>query len=525
MRVGTTALAAVALLASLAIGCSNDDGVVDPNAPGTITGTVTASNGGPVAGASITTVPATQSLLTGADGSFTIDDVPPGTYVVAASKQGLNPASTSVALGAGRTVTADLVLGAGPANGLPNEPSSPVPADASVGQPTEITLRWNASDPDNDTLRFDVLIGTVNPPTTVVTSNQLQRVHYIPKLDSNTTYYWQVIARDGRGGVASSPIWRFRTEAANENKPPTQPGSPVPANMAVNVASPVQLSWSASDPDQDALSFDVYFGTTETPSLVGEGLQATTLARTNLAPNSVYYWRVVARDNHGGSTSGPLWRFTTGDAPEQPAGGLVAHYRFDGNAADASGRGHNGSIIGAQPTTDRMGSAGKALFFNTGSYVHVPHSTELNFSGSFSIGAWIRLSGPQAHYTGIVSKGPKYTEWPGYMLLIMSGNVVGTATGQPEYAVVTGQRNLNDGDWHFVTLVVDAPTKTLSLYVDGVLDRRSTAQNMTLLFDTEEPLVIGVERNGVNHFEGSIDDVRLYSRVLLPGEIEQLANE
>src|SRR5687767_11880647 len=83
----------IPLIILLAAGRSNDDGLTNPPATGTIRGTVTTSAGQPVVGASVVTTPATQAKVTGADGTYSIADVSAGTYVIAVTKMGFNPGS------------------------------------------------------------------------------------------------------------------------------------------------------------------------------------------------------------------------------------------------------------------------------------------------------------------------------------------------------------------------------------------------------------------------------------------------
>jgi hypothetical protein len=521
----------LALVAMIAIGCSNDDGPIDPTTAGKITGTVTSSAGQVVAGAAVSTIPATQSKLTGADGTFIISDVAPGTYVVSVVKEGLDPAATSVTVGAGKTVTADLVMGSGPANGLPNEPSNPGPSDGAVAQPTELTLRWTASDPDNDTLRFDVLLGTSNPPTTVLTSNQFPRVHYIAELDSNTTYYWQVISRDHRGGVTAGPVWRFRTEKANENKAPYPPSNPAPADGAVHRSAQVTLSWSAQDPELDALKYDVYFGTTEFPGLVAEDVTATSLSRANLAPNARYYWRVVVRDNHGGESQGPLWSFTTGDVSEQPGATLVAYYKLDGNAQDASGNSNHGSYNGVSTMTSRHGRTGEASFFDGSNYVTIPHRQSLVFANSdFTVSVWVRMTESLSDYTGILSKCTPYAPERGYQLVVRNGSTFGMQIGSTvpsgrAYFDVVAVNPLSFGAWHHLAMVVDRDTRMVRLFVDGELAAESVENHLAYSIEETEALYIGRERQNVYRFRGGIDDVKIFAGALTGAQIRTLAGE
>ncbi len=56
----------------------------------------------------------------------------------------------------------------------------------------------------------------------------------------------------------------------------------------------------------------------------------------------------------------------------QPTAGLVAHYKLDGNATDASGNNNNGTNNGAFAAEDRFGNCGKAMEFNgTSNYIFI----------------------------------------------------------------------------------------------------------------------------------------------------------
>jgi len=75
------------------------------------------------------------------------------------------------------------------------------------------------------------------------------------------------------------------------------------------------LAWSGGDPDSpDTVTYDVYFGTSSTPSVVSMDQSSAVHDPGTLADNTLYYWRIVARDNHGLETEGPVWSFDTGYA-------------------------------------------------------------------------------------------------------------------------------------------------------------------------------------------------------------------
>lgn len=100
------------------------------------------------------------------------------------------------------------------------------------------------------------------------------------------------------------------------NQPPYTPSNPSPSNHATGVSIYVDLSWSGGDPDVgDTVTYDVYFGTSTPPPLVSNDQSATTYDLGTLNYGTTYYWKIVATDNHGATTEGPIWDFTTQSAP------------------------------------------------------------------------------------------------------------------------------------------------------------------------------------------------------------------
>ncbi len=80
--------AAILLCGSLALGCGGDNPKPDPT-QGDITGVVLDPHtSAPVVGATVTTDPASGTVVTDADGHFVLSDVEPGTYVVVITVDG-----------------------------------------------------------------------------------------------------------------------------------------------------------------------------------------------------------------------------------------------------------------------------------------------------------------------------------------------------------------------------------------------------------------------------------------------------
>lgn len=88
--------------------------------------------------------------------------------------------------------------------------------------------------------------------------------------------------------------------------PPDVAYAPVPANAAVEVDEQSDLFWTAGT---GAVSHDVYFGTTNPPPFADN--QATNIYDPGgLTQGVTYYWR-IDEVNGLGTTTGPVWSFTT----------------------------------------------------------------------------------------------------------------------------------------------------------------------------------------------------------------------
>jgi parallel beta-helix repeat protein len=200
----------------------------------------------------------------------------------------------------------------------PYVPSNPSPQDGATNAILDSILSWSGGDPNfYDSVTYDVYFGTTSPPPKV-TSNQTSTTYDPPILTYTTQYYWKIVAWDNYGLSSSGPIWSFTTEEP-PNNPPYVPSNSIPSNGATDVLIDSDLSWTGGDPDTgDIVTYDVYFGTTTPPPLVADGQTEATYNLPTLIYSTTYYWKIVSKDNHGATTPGPIWSFTTEEAPNNP---------------------------------------------------------------------------------------------------------------------------------------------------------------------------------------------------------------
>jgi hypothetical protein len=215
------------------------------------------------------------------------------------------------------------------------------------------------------------------------------------------------------------------------------------------------------------------------------------------------------------------------------AANLIGHWAFDEGtgqtASDSSGTGNNGTLgttsgVEASDPTWVCVTGGNALDFDgTDDLVTAPDYDVLN---AITISAWV-YADTLSTSDGIISKRTG-TEVAGNWAL----RVDNTTADHLEWMVWSGVDSstsqlssvgsITTGAWIHVAVTFDDATNTTRFYFNGTPDLFGT--NVTYpLANNAQPIAIGWSGQGSQNFDGRIDDVRIYSRVLSPAEISALA--
>ena len=201
--------------------------------------------------------------------------------------------------------------------------------------------------------------------------------------------------------------------------------------------------------------------------------------------------------------------------------GIVAYWAFNekggDTAADSSGNGHDGKLMGDPKWTDDGYFGGALEFDQDGDEVNVPYHKDLN-QETFTICAWANVEPGSTNHRAVVSSRADFPQ-RGYIFYAEPGNTweFWIGAGANHWKPVRGPA-VNLGEWdHLAGTYADGNHK---FYVNG---KFIGEQNFDIDVNPNEEFLIGAGGNErpvhTYLFKGVIDEVRLYDRVLDEDEI------
>jgi uncharacterized protein (TIGR02145 family) len=100
------------------------------------------------------------------------------------------------------------------------------------------------------------------------------------------------------------------------NLPPSNLRYISPSNNEKIISARPKLEWACSDPENNELTYELFLGKSNNPPLFSIYLKNPVFQiETPLEGGVEYFWKVIAYDDQGNSTTGPIWRFTVGGPP------------------------------------------------------------------------------------------------------------------------------------------------------------------------------------------------------------------
>jgi Leucine-rich repeat (LRR) protein len=205
-----------------------------------------------------------------------------------------------------------------------------------------------------------------------------------------------------------------------------------------------------------------------------------------------------------------------------PLNGLLAYYPFNGNADDISGNGSNGIGVDVEPTYDRFLLRKSAYYFNgTSSNIEADVVNYPLKGGSRTITGWFQAQSPAiSEELDFCLLNYGNVSDPNYWFKI-SFHRKGYLDIQFDSKIFQSNNNYFNGEWTFFAMVFNDQTNTFSLYINNILTLTGSADLYTNGFGNL--FRIGKNKSN-NYFEGSIDDIGIWNRILTAQEITALYN-
>jgi hypothetical protein len=124
----------------------------------------------------------------------------------------------------------------------------------------------------------------------------------------------------------SIPIYLEEAFVSIEPNSPPELHNVYPENGETGVDIGANLSWTCNDPDGDIVTYDVYFGTTSPPPQMTWNQSETTYNPPgDMDYETLYYWYIIAWDEHGLHNTSDEWHFITEQAePDLDCSGTLS---------------------------------------------------------------------------------------------------------------------------------------------------------------------------------------------------------
>lgn len=169
-----------------------------------------------------------------------------------------------------------------------------------------VVFQWQAS---SNTDSYEVNLKNLDTNASTTTSSNTNEASIT--LVRNTPYEWFVVSKsNGNDATANSDIWRFYNQGEGVTNYAPFPASVMSPTRGQTVSSTgtINLEWKGNDVDNDLVEFEVFYGTSNDPT-VSLGTTAQSSMSVTTSSGQTYYWRVISKDDFGNTSESEIFDF------------------------------------------------------------------------------------------------------------------------------------------------------------------------------------------------------------------------
>ncbi|MTK01699.1 LamG domain-containing protein [Micromonospora sp. CP22] len=380
------------------------------------------------------------------------------------------------------------------------------------------TLFGKASDGDGTVkIRFDL-----NGPTTPAdhtsgwTNSGKERSWPAPTL-AEGNYNWRVRGTDG----VDDTDWTGRCYFRLDHTPPTSPAVTRTSGTPVE-GQPVTLSFTSSDARSGMKQFAYGIGVDAQQNFKASSGTTTITFTPETGRTVVYVW---AQDNAGNYSARTAYNFFTGRITEaQPHGA----WRFDGDARDDSGEGHDLTAAGGVGYgPDRKGNSSAAMTFDGAGCAET--TPVIRTDAEYTVAGWVNLNDKSTNRALVTQAGSVrpsfYLQYHAasdrWELAMTSGDV-----DAPSWAYIQAGASPPQNAWQHIAATVDPVARVMRLYVGGQLAAEGHIPFVP--WNAQSKFTVGCAAGTTDQWHqmrGSIDHLGVWQGLLSEAEIALAATE
>lgn len=171
-----------------------------------------------------------------------------------------------------------------------------------------ISFSWKASE---NTESYDLFVKNLESGiTSTISVNQSTASMTLKR---NSPYLWYVTSKTTKSNsTAKSETWKFYNQGQGAKSYAPFPAEIIAPTMGESLSvtsGKIKLVWNGSDPDDDIVDFDIYFGISSSPLLLKSGVKESELQDVTIIQGTTYYWQVISKDGKGNTSESGIYQF------------------------------------------------------------------------------------------------------------------------------------------------------------------------------------------------------------------------